>query len=128
MTMVIRPEYITMPVWRPEEDHDMTSRIAKDMAGLLHVPIMICVIVKRKHQRVKSRLGEHDGNRLQDLRPLVKEICEIPQGVFVDKRMNMYLLSVATHRHETLSSELSIRTSAANFSAEMERPRIQGLL
>ena len=60
----------------------------------------------------------------------MKEMCEIPQGVFVDKRMNN-LLSVATHRHETLSSVLRIRTftvPAANFSAEMDRPRFQGLL
>ena len=34
MTMISQPEYITMPVWRPEEDNDKTSRIANKVPHL----------------------------------------------------------------------------------------------
>ena len=71
MTMITPPEYTTMPVWRPEEDNDMTSRIAKDMAGLLHVTYMIFIIVKtiRDVNTAASEITARElyENRLQDL-------------------------------------------------------------
>ena len=66
--MITPPEYTTMPVSHPEEENDMTSRIAKDMAGLLHVTNMIFVIVKsfRDVNTAASKITalEHDESRL----------------------------------------------------------------